>query len=133
MNIKGLHGKYLHYKGKYYDVLGEARDVDTHKLYVIYRQDYGHKHWWIRPKDMFFEKIERNGEEIWRFCKINDETNIPDIKTRTFSVKHTETGETYLAKYKNFYGQYLLTLENQYGEQMRLEFFFSKDIEPEKD
>lgn len=128
MKNNKLYGKYRHYKGKYYDVLGEARDVDTQESYVIYRQDYGDKHWWIRPQNMFLDKINNNYVEICRFYKVKDETNIPDIRGKTFSVKHTETGEMYSAKHIRLYGQCMLILENKYGEQMRLKFSYPQDV-----
>lgn len=117
-----LHGRYIHHKGEKYDVLGEAIEVNTRTEYIIYRQNYGSRRWWIRPKDNFFEMINLDGKTIWRFNKTKDEPKIPDVKPRTFFVTHTETDDVYRAKYKKFYGQYLLELENDRGEQIALEF-----------
>jgi len=124
MEENNLHGKYLHYKGKYYDVLGEARDINTKKEYIIYRQSYGRRNWWIRPKDMFFDEIILNGKVELRFNKINNETEIPDLVTRPLRVRHTETGESYLLYYKRILNQYCLLQESQRGEQMNLEMYF---------
>ena len=115
-------GKYLHYKGKYYDVLGEARDMRTLEEYIVYRQGYGRKHWWIRPKKMFFEKIFREGEIQFRFTKLEDRVDLPASKDRVFIVRHTETGDKYFARYKHFFGkEYLLSLESERGEQLCFE------------
>jgi len=48
-------GRYRHYKGKDYDVLGVARHSETEEEYVVYRQLYGEGGLWIRPKEMFLE------------------------------------------------------------------------------
>ena len=46
-------GRYRHYKGKDYEVLGVARHSETEEAYVVYRQLYGEGGLWIRPMTMF--------------------------------------------------------------------------------
>jgi hypothetical protein len=60
-------GRYRHYKGKLYVVLGVARHSETEEELVVYRQDYGERALWVRPKAMFEETIEVNGRRIPRF------------------------------------------------------------------
>lgn len=60
-------GRYRHYKGKDYLVLGVARHSETEEELVIYRQDYGDKSLWVRPLQMFQETIEVNGKILQRF------------------------------------------------------------------
>ena len=60
-------GRYRHFKGKEYEVIGIAQHSETLEEMVVYRQLYGECGLWVRPKTMFLEKIERNGEIISRF------------------------------------------------------------------
>ncbi|MDD4856025.1 MAG: DUF1653 domain-containing protein [Sulfuricurvum sp.] len=46
-------GKYLHYKGNEYDVMGVAKHSETEELLVVYRALYGERGLWIRPLEMF--------------------------------------------------------------------------------
>ena len=60
-------GRYRHYKGKDYEVLGCARHTETEEEYVVYRALYGDYGIWIRPKKMFLEEVEIGGKRIPRF------------------------------------------------------------------
>jgi hypothetical protein len=55
-------GRYRHYKGNEYIVLGVARHSETGEELVVYRQDYGDRGLWVRPKAMFLETVEMNGQ-----------------------------------------------------------------------
>jgi len=69
-------GKYQHYKGKYYQVLGIAKHSETLEDLVVYQALYGEKQLWIRPKKMFLEKITKNKKTIPRFKYITPISNI---------------------------------------------------------
>lgn len=60
-------GRYRHYKGNNYVVLGVARHSETEEELVVYRQDYGDRSWWVRPKAMFLEAVELDGRRVERF------------------------------------------------------------------
>ena len=60
-------GRYKHFKGNEYELLGVAKHSETLEEYVIYRALYGDKGLWIRPKEMFFEKVTRDGKTFNRF------------------------------------------------------------------
>jgi hypothetical protein len=60
-------GRYRHYKGKDYVVLGVARHSETREELVVYRQDYGDKGLWVRPMSMFLESVEVDGRPVSRF------------------------------------------------------------------
>lgn len=60
-------GKYKHYKGSEYEVIGVARHSETHEELVVYRALYGDGGMWVRPLAMFTEEVEVNGEKIPRF------------------------------------------------------------------
>lgn len=57
-------GRYRHYKGKDYQVLGCARHTETEEEYVVYRALYGEGGLWVRPKAMFLESVVRTCEKI---------------------------------------------------------------------
>lgn len=66
-------GRYRHFKGKEYLVLGVARHSETMEPLVIYRQDYGDGGWWVRPLAMFQETVTIDGQQIPRFTFLADE------------------------------------------------------------
>jgi len=65
-------GHYKHYKGKIYEVLMTAQHSETEEWMVIYRTLYGKKNLWVRPYDMFMEKVDVNGVAKPRFEKVKD-------------------------------------------------------------
>lgn len=60
-------GKYQHYKGDYYQALYVGRIEKNHQECVIYKAEYGDEYIWIRPLDIFTEKVTYNGETTQRF------------------------------------------------------------------
>lgn len=65
-------GKYLHFKGNYYEVIGVGRNSETLEEFVVYRalypsEKFGDNALWIRPKGMFIEKVMHEGKEVPRF------------------------------------------------------------------
>ncbi|QDV52290.1 DUF1653 domain-containing protein [Gimesia fumaroli] len=66
-------GRYRHYKGNDYLVIGVARHSETEEEMVVYSPDYGQKGLWVRPKIMFLEKVEVDGREVARFQYIGPE------------------------------------------------------------
>ena len=65
-------GRYRHYKGNEYTVLGVARHSETLEELVVYRPEYGERGLWVRPKAMFIENVTVNGETVPRFQFIED-------------------------------------------------------------
>ena len=61
-------GRYRHYKGGEYEVLGTARHSETDELLVVYRPLYGAGGLWVRPRAMFLESVTINGEAVPRFA-----------------------------------------------------------------
>lgn len=66
-------GRYRHYKGKDYLVLGVARHSETEEELVVYRQDYGDQGLWVRPLAMFLETVEIDGKQVPRFEFLGEE------------------------------------------------------------
>jgi hypothetical protein len=60
-------GRYRHYKGYEYVVLGVARHSETEEEYVVYRACSGDRGLWIRPAAMFLETVIVNGHSYSRF------------------------------------------------------------------
>ncbi|HXF44020.1 MAG TPA: DUF1653 domain-containing protein [Candidatus Paceibacterota bacterium] len=60
-------GKYEHYKGKQYEVVGVAKHSETMEELVVYRALYGEHDLWVRPLKMFLETVEVDGKKIPRF------------------------------------------------------------------
>jgi len=71
-------GTYRHYKGKEYEVLGVGRHSETEEELVVYRQLYGERGLWVRPKDMFLESVTVNGAAVPRFAYIGTATGDAD-------------------------------------------------------
>ena len=64
-------GKYQHYKGKLYEVLGVARHSETLEELIVYKalypSEFGRNSLWVRPKKMFLEKVKIDGRLVPRF------------------------------------------------------------------
>ena len=65
-------GRYRHFKGKEYEVIGVAKHSETEEEMVVYRQLYGEHGLWVRPASMWEEKVERDGKTFTRFTYIGD-------------------------------------------------------------
>ena len=68
MNIKP--GKYRHFKGNEYEVIGLAHHSETMEELVVYRALYGERGLWVRPASMWSETVERDGKFCLRFTYI---------------------------------------------------------------
>ncbi len=70
-------GKYRHYKGKEYEVIGVARYSETLEELVVYRalynsEEFGDEALWVRPKKMFLEEVKIDGKYVPRFRYIGE-------------------------------------------------------------
>ena len=63
-------GRYRHYKGKEYEVLGIAQHSETKEKMVVYKALYEGGGLWVRPYDLFTQTVEHNGHTMARFTKI---------------------------------------------------------------
>jgi cyclomaltodextrinase len=63
-------GRYRHFKGNEYEVIGVAKDSETMEEVVVYRALYGERGLWVRSAKMFAEVIERDGRRMPRFERI---------------------------------------------------------------
>jgi hypothetical protein len=63
-------GRYRHYKGSEYTVIGVALHSETKEELVVYRQEYDEHGLWVRPKPMFSETVKVDGQAVPRFQRI---------------------------------------------------------------
>ena len=63
---------YRHFKGNVYKLVGIAKDSETLEEMVVYQAMYGEGQMWVRPAEMFFGKVERNGKVVDRFQEVID-------------------------------------------------------------
>jgi len=62
-------GRYRHFKGQAYEVIGTAQHSETEEEYVVYRALYGDRALWVRPRAMWDEQIARDGYVGPRFVR----------------------------------------------------------------
>ncbi|MFO0801853.1 MAG: DUF1653 domain-containing protein [Gemmataceae bacterium] len=60
-------GRYRHFKGGEYEVIGVARHSETQEPLVVYRPLYNSTGLWVRPLAMFLGAVERDGRTVPRF------------------------------------------------------------------
>ena len=65
-------GRYRHFKGNYYEVIGVARHSETGEELVVYRPLYGEGGLWVRPLSMWNEIVERDGKTSRRFTFVGE-------------------------------------------------------------
>jgi hypothetical protein len=69
--IETAPGKYRHYKGGLYEVVGTVRHSESLEPMTLYRALYGQMGLWVRPAAMFNEEVVINGVVQYRFTKID--------------------------------------------------------------
>lgn len=63
-------GRYRHFKGGEYEVLGIARHSEDESPMVVYRPLYNDSGLWVRPADMWNEIVVRDGRTYTRFLRV---------------------------------------------------------------
>lgn len=63
-------GRYRHFKGGEYEVLGIARHSEDESPMVVYRPLYNDSGLWVRPADMWNETVVRDGRTYTRFVRV---------------------------------------------------------------
>lgn len=66
-------GRYRHFKGNEYEVIGTARHSETLEELVVYRALYGDGGLWVRPAAMWSETVDRDGYRGPRFIPEDDQ------------------------------------------------------------
>ena len=65
-------GKYRHFKGNEYRVIGIASHSETMEPMVVYQALYGQQGLWVRPASMWNEQVERDGYSGPRFTFVEE-------------------------------------------------------------
>jgi len=71
-------GKYKHWKGNLYEIITVARDSENpEREWVVYRALYdspkfGPNQVWVRTKEMFLEKVRKDGKSFYRFEEVKE-------------------------------------------------------------
>ncbi|MBP3706563.1 MAG: DUF1653 domain-containing protein [Clostridia bacterium] len=65
-------GRYRHFKGREYEVIGIAKNSETLEDMVVYRALYSSGELWVRSADMFQETVTVNGQTVKRFSYIDN-------------------------------------------------------------
>ena len=66
------YGKYRHFKGNFYEVVGFAKHSETLEDLVVYKALYGKGELWVRPASMWNETVERDGKTFKRFTFVEE-------------------------------------------------------------
>lgn len=70
--IETRKGRYRHYKGMLYEVVGTVRHSETLEPLTLYRALYGTHGLWVRPAAMFNEEVVIDGVRQPRFAWIGE-------------------------------------------------------------
>ena len=92
-----LPGKYRHFKGGLYEVIGVARHSETLEEMVVYRALYGEGGLWVRPATMWNETVIRDGVTYRRFTPVTEGESIQitiSLGEKPSSGGNTDTGNT---------------------------------------
>ena len=65
-------GRYRHFKGKEYRLIGIAKHSETLEPMVVYEPLYGQGGLWVRPAAMWSQTVERDGYVGPRFQWIGE-------------------------------------------------------------
>ncbi len=86
-------GRYRHFKGNEYRVYGTCCDSKNNLIYILYKRLNDDTGFWLRPYDMFFEQVERDGKIFDRFALIEKSIEYLDLEKLT--ARHSETMEVF--------------------------------------
>lgn len=70
-NFEPMETFYRHFKGNIYRLVGIAKDSETLEEMVVYQAMYGDGQMWVRPKEMFFGEVVRDGKRMPRFQELS--------------------------------------------------------------
>lgn len=68
MEVKAYE-KYRHYKGGENVIVAIAKHSESGEKMVVYKALYGNEQVWVRPYEMFTQKVARKNQE-YRFVKV---------------------------------------------------------------
>lgn len=74
-------GRYRHYKGKEYEVIGVAKHTETEEDFVVYRALYGERGLWVRPLAMFQEFVQQGDQRVPRFAYVGKQEKSDPVRS----------------------------------------------------
>jgi len=74
-------GRYRHFKGRDYQVLGLATHSETNETLVVYRCLYGNYDLWVRPLGLFTEQVKVGDETVPRFRYLGPDADAGEMMT----------------------------------------------------
>ncbi len=92
-------GIYRHFKGNEYEVIDVCFEEVSGKRFVLYKPLYNDSGFWIRPYDMFFEKVEHLGKEVDRFSFVVEKDSSEEIMEKVAS--HSESLEKFSVRFSD--------------------------------
>lgn len=116
--LSDLRGRFKHYKGHLYEVLGIAKHSETlEELGTAYlRLDEEEPVVWVRPTAMFGENVEVGGKTVARFLKTDDKTLRSEVSTLRTALHQSENHAKTLQEQKAFLQKRVAVLEEQLHE-----------------
>lgn len=72
MENTNISGRYRHYKGNEYEVIGEGTHTETEEKLVVYKALYAPYTIWVRPFTMFFDSVVVEKQTIPRFTRYDN-------------------------------------------------------------
>lgn len=128
--------KFRHYKGNIYTLICFGTNTETREKMVVYKDNQGNT--WIRPKEMFFEKVVVDGKEQQRFEQISGELDLRETyqdKNSTENKQHISDLEeiwkpvSSVIKHLNMDYDEAITIGSQFGKLMSIIEKKDKEIE----
>lgn len=68
-------GRYRHFKGGEYRLIGVATHSETGEQMVVYQALYGERALWTRPAAMWVQTVEYQGRQVPRFTYLGEDQN----------------------------------------------------------
>ena len=65
-------GRYRHFKGQEYELIGVARHSESLEPMAVYRALYGDGALWVRPMELFLGEVVRDGVTYKRFTYVEE-------------------------------------------------------------
>lgn len=123
-----IDGLYEHYKGKQYKVIGVARHSETLEKLVVYQALYGNRELWVRPYEMFCEKILVDGTKQDRFKYLGNELDsvcrvyieFPDDIKQAFFENGIDFEKEVTQQIENAVVEYEKTEDNEHKKDVAL-------------
>ncbi len=83
-------GRYRHYKGGEYEVVGVVRHSETLEPLVLYRPLHEDVGLWVRPFAMFLETVDHGGKRQPRFSLVSSAASVTEAEPAAGAMMHEQ-------------------------------------------